>query len=57
MKCPKCGSSDVTQSKGKCNECLWIYEKEQKKKKEKLQDIKKEVKNKPRDKFGQERSY
>ena len=26
MKCKACGSDDVTQSHGKCNECRWIYE-------------------------------
>lgn len=30
MKCKACGSDDVTQSKGKCNECLWVYEQERK---------------------------
>jgi hypothetical protein len=35
MKCKVCGSSDVTQSKHKCNECLWIYEQQQKQKEEK----------------------
>lgn len=35
MQCSSCGSDDVTQSKGKCNECLWVYEEEQKKKKAK----------------------
>jgi len=34
MKCKACGSSDITQSKGKCNECLWIYQQEQERKKE-----------------------
>lgn len=30
MKCRACGSDDVTQSKGQCNECLWVYEQEKK---------------------------
>lgn len=34
MKCKACGSDDITQSKGKCNECLWIFEQEQKRLKE-----------------------
>jgi len=29
MKCGACGSDDVTKSKGKCHECLWIWEQEQ----------------------------
>jgi hypothetical protein len=32
MKCKACGSDNVTQSKGRCHECKWIYEQEQKKK-------------------------
>lgn len=38
MKCPRCGSDDITQTKGKCNECLWIYEQEQKIKREKKEN-------------------
>ena len=35
MKCQKCGSDDITKTKGKCHECLWVYEEEQKRKKRK----------------------
>ena len=35
MKCSKCGSDDITKSKNKCHECLWVYEQEQKQKQEK----------------------
>jgi hypothetical protein len=28
MKCKTCGSNDVTKSKGKCNECRWVWEQE-----------------------------
>lgn len=42
MKCRACGSDDVTQSKGQCNECRWIYDHQQKLKEEakKLADVK-----------------
>jgi len=30
MKCKACGSDDVTQSKGQCNECRWVWEQEHK---------------------------
>lgn len=43
MKCKACGSDDVTQSKGKCNECQWIYEQEHQKKDEKNERLAKET--------------
>lgn len=30
MRCKACGSDDVTQTHGRCNECKWIYEQEKK---------------------------
>lgn len=45
MKCKACGSEDVTQSHGKCNECRWIYEQEQKFKKEQKENKKKIMHN------------
>ena len=42
MKCKACGSDDVTKSKGKCHECLWVYEQEQLKKRLKDPEKRKE---------------